>query len=406
MVGADPCVCPKGANMKKIYLDNSATTITDEEVVQSMLPYFSDIYGNPSSFHSFGREAKRILEDARTKTAEIIGAKADELIFTGCGTESDNIAIFGIVNAHGKKCHLITTKIEHHAVLYSFKELEKRGFAVTYLSVDKNGIISLDELKKSIREDTLLVSIMHANNEVGSLQPIEKAAKIIADINKTRKNRIYFHTDAVQTSGKIPINVQTLGVDLLAMSAHKFNGPKGIGALYIKSGTNISPILFGGHHENSMRPGTENFPYAVGLAKALELSVNAMDENSKKVKAIKEKLQEGIIKRIPEITINGGFETSVFNVLNVSFNYIEGESMLAKLDMAGIAVSTGSACASGSSEPSHVLGAMGIDPISAQGAIRFSFGHHNTEEEIDEVLETLPKIVEDLRKMSPLYNKK
>ncbi|MDR3048293.1 MAG: cysteine desulfurase [Elusimicrobiota bacterium] len=391
--------------MNKIYLDNSATTITDEAAVKAMLPYFSDIYGNPSSFHSFGRQAKKALEDARIKTARLINAKADEIIFTACGTESDNIAIFGTVNAFGKKCHLIATKIEHHAVLYSFKELEKRGFAVTYLSVDKNGVISLDELKKSIREDTLLVSIMHANNEVGSLQPIEKAAKIISVLNKERRDKIYFHTDAVQTSGKISVNVQTLGVDLLAMSAHKFNGPKGVGALYIRSGVNISPIIFGGHHENNMRPGTENIAYAVGLAKALELSVDSMAQNSQKIKIIKEKLQDGIIKRIPDITINGNSETSISNVLNISFNYIEGESLLAKLDMAGIAVSTGSACASGSSEPSHVLSAMGIDPIAAQGAIRFSFGHHNTEEEIDYVLDVLPKIVEDLRKMSPLYKR-
>ncbi|MDR3243220.1 MAG: cysteine desulfurase, partial [Elusimicrobiota bacterium] len=277
---------------------------------------------------------------------------------------------------------------------------------VTYLSVDKNGIISLDELKKSIRQDTLLISIMHANNEVGSLEPIEQAAKIIADINKTRKNKIYFHTDAVQTCGKIAVDVEALGVDLLALSAHKFNGPKGIGALYIKKGTAISSVMFGGHHENSMRPGTENLAYIVGLVKALELSVPNINSNLKKTKILKEKLADGIIKTISGCSINAKFDLSIPYVLNASFNGIEGESLLLKLDMANIAVSTGSACASGSSDPSHVLSAMGIEPMSAQGAVRFSFGHHNTEEEIDYVLSVLPKIVGELRNMSPVYANK
>lgn len=386
----------------KVYLDNSATTAVDTDVINEMLPLFSLFYGNASSFHSYGRQAKKILEDSRQKTASFIKADADEIIFTGCGTEADNIALFGALDAIGSKGRIITTKIEHHAVLHSFKRLENLGYEAVYLNADKNGVISLDELKNSITDNTLLVSIMHANNEMGAIEPIKEAAQIISEINKTRKEKIVFHIDAVQTAGKIPIDVKDLGIDLLAMSAHKFNGPKGIGALYVKSGTKISPVMFGGHHENNLRPGTENVPYIAGLAKALEVNINNIDENYKSAALLKDKLQSGILKSIPDISINGDSKTNLPYILNAGFNYIEGEALLLKLDMAGIAVSTGSACASGSSEPSHVLSAMGIDPVSAQGAIRFSFNHCNTEKEIDYVLEVLPKIVEELRKMSPL----
>jgi cysteine desulfurase len=362
----------------KVYLDNSATTVVDTDVINEMLPFFSLFYGNASSFHSFGRQAKRILEAARQKTASLIKADDEEIIFTGCGTEADNIAVFGVLDAAGKKGHIITTKIEHHAVLYSFKRLESLGYEATYLNVDENGIISLEELKKSIKENTLFISIMQANNEIGAIEPIKEAAQIISQINKTRQEKIVFHTDAVQTAGKIQIDVKDLGADLLSMSAHKFNGPKGIGALYVKSGTKINPLMFGGHHENNLRPGTENIPYIAGLAKALEVNLNNIDENYKKVSTLKDKLQSGILKSIPDISINGGSKTNLPCILNVGFNYIEGEALLLKLDMAGIAVSTGSACASGSSEPSHVLTAMGIDPVLAQGAIRFSFSHYKT----------------------------
>ncbi|MDR1952618.1 MAG: cysteine desulfurase [Elusimicrobiota bacterium] len=385
----------------KVYLDNSATTAVDESVVDEMLPYFSKIYGNASSFHSFGRDAKMALEKARIKVAEILNAETDEIIFTGCGTESDNIAIFGTLNSFNKKGHIITTKIEHHAVLYCFEHLQKLGYETTYLNVDKTGRISIDEFKKSIRDDTLLVSIMHANNEVGTLQPIEEIGSIIKEINKTRKDKIYFHTDAVQSAGKIKLDVKKLGVDYLAISAHKFNGPKGVGVLYKKRGSNISSIMFGGHHENNLRPGTENIPCIMGLAKALENSVNSLEKNYSNILSLRNKLRDGIIKKIPNVLINGSDEYFLPNILNVSFNFIEGESLLARLDAKQIAASTGSACATGSL--SHVLAALGIDALAIQGAIRFSFGHNNTAEEIDYVLEVLPETVEGLRKMSPLW---
>ncbi|MCL2144394.1 MAG: IscS subfamily cysteine desulfurase [Endomicrobia bacterium] len=391
---------------KKIYLDNSATTRVAPEAVKEMLPYFSGIYGNASSFHGFGREAKYALEEARAKTASLINAEFDEIIFTGCGSECNNIAIFGILSAYGKKGHVITSKIEHHAVLYSCKHLQERGYDVTFLDVDKEGRVSVDALKKAVKENTLLVSIMHANNEVGTIEPIEEIAAAIKEINEKRKDKIYFHTDAVQTAGKLPLDVKKLGVDLLSVAAHKFYGPKGIGALYIKKGTNIHPVMFGGHHENGLRPGTENVAFAKGLAKALEFSVVQMQTHNNHILSLKEKLKNGILEEIPEVIINGSFEKSLCSVLNVSFKYIEGESLLAMLDMNGIAASTGSACASGSSEPSHVLSAMRVDPIDAQGAIRFSFSYANTHEEIDYVLKILPGIVEKLRNMSPVWQKK
>jgi cysteine desulfurase len=384
-----------------VYLDNSATTAVDGEVVKEMMPYFSDVYGNASSFQSFGRGSKLIVEDCRKKAAGFLNALSEEIIFTGCGTESDNLALFGVVDGFGKKAHIITTKIEHHAVLYSAQKLEKMGHRVTYLGVDKRGKISLDELREAICDETVLVSIMHANNEIGTFEPIKDAGKIIKEINKNRKHKIYFHTDAVQTAGKIAIDVQDLGVDLLSVSAHKFNGPKGVGLLFIKTGTIINPIMFGGHHENNLRPGTENIAYIVGLTKALEISVGRMEQNYKHLLTLREKLKKGILDLIPQVSVNGSDDGAIANILNVSFNYIEGESLLARLDAKGIAASSGSACATGS--PSHVLEALGIDPISAQGAIRFSFGHYNSQQEVDYVLSVLPEIVESLRKMSPLW---
>jgi cysteine desulfurase len=391
---------------KRVYLDNSATTVVDSEVIKEMQPYFSEVYGNASSFHYFGRQAKTALNNARKKIADLLNSEPEEIFFSSCGTESDNIAIFGIVNAYAKKGHIITTKIEHHAVLYSCKYLEKNGYEVTYLDVDRDGVISIEDFKKAVKDDTFLVTIMHANNEVGSIQPIKDIAAELKKINLKRKGRIYFHTDAVQSAGKLRLNVRELGVDLLAMSAHKFNGPKGSGALYIKRGVNISPITFGGHHESGLRPGTENIPYIVGFAKALEISNNRIEEHNKRMFALREKLKKGIIDTIQEVVVNGSGDRAVSNILNVSFNYIEGESLLLMLDMKGIAVSTGSACASGSSEPSHVLSAMHVNPVAAQGAVRFSFDCHNTEEDVDYVLEVLPKVVNDLRLMSPVWNQK
>jgi len=391
---------------KRVYFDNSATTPVDPEVVQEMQPYFGSIFGNASSFHFFGREAGKALEDSRAKVAALLNAEPSEIIFTGCGTESDNIAIFGILNAYGKKGHIVTSKIEHHAVLYSCKRLEELGYEVTYLDVDKDGVVSVDDLLKAVKDNTLLVTLMHANNEVGAIQPIEEISVALKTINEKRKDKIYFHTDAVQTTGKIHIDVKKLGVDLLSLSSHKFHGPKGVGALYIKKGTNIAPVMFGGHHENGIRPGTENIPYIAGLAKALELANRRITDQNKHMLHLREKLKKGIIETIPEVIINGSNEKAVSSILNVSFNYIEGEAMLLKLDMEGVAASTGSACASGSSEPSHVLSAMCVDPVASQGAVRFSFSHQNTEEEVDYVLSVLPKIVESLRAMSPVWNTK
>ncbi|GHT56425.1 cysteine desulfurase NifS [Endomicrobiia bacterium] len=391
---------------KKVYLDNSATTPVDCEVIKEMQPYFADVYGNASSFHYFGRESKVVLDNARAKTAKLLNASPEEIFFTGCGTESDNIAIFGPLNAYAKKGHIITSKIEHHAVLYTCKHLEKNGYEVTYLDVDKDGVILIEDFKKAVKDNTLLVSIMHANNEVGAIQPIEQIAQALKKINSLRKDKIYFHTDSVQTAGKLRLDVQKLGVDLLSMSAHKFNGPKGVGVLYVKKGTAVSSITFGGHHESGLRPGTENIPYIVGFAKALEISNDKIEENDKHIFTLREKLKKGILDAISDVIVNGSDSRAVSNILNVSFNYIEGEALLLMLDMHGIAVSTGSACASGTSEPSHVLSAMCVDPAVAQGAVRFSFGHYNTQEDVDYTLHILPKVVSNLRSMSPVWNKK
>jgi cysteine desulfurase len=316
------------------------------------------------------------------------------------------LAIFGTLNACGKKGHIITSKIEHHAVLHSCRHLEKNGYEVTYIDVDKTGAVASVDVLKAIKENTLLITVMHANNEVGTVEPIEEIAAGLRIINKNRKDKIYFHTDAVQTAGKLKLDVKKLGVDLLSLAAHKFHGPKGIGALYVRKGTNISPIVFGGHHENGLRPGTENVAFAKGLAKALEISNRDMETHNKHVSRLKEKLKKGILETIPEVFINGNSDNSVAGILNVSFTYIEGESLLLKLDMKGIAASAGSACASGSSDPSHVLTAMRVDPVAAQGAIRFSLSYKNTEEEIDYVLSVLPQFVWSLRAMSPVWQAK
>jgi len=391
---------------RRVYLDNSATTAIYPEVVKEMQPYFSGFYGNASSLHWFGRQARTALNNARIKTAAMLNAEPEEIFFSSCGTESDNMAIFGILNACGEKGHIITSKIEHHAVLYSCKCLEELGYEITYLNVDSDGVISVEDLKKAVKGNTILVTIMHANNEIGAIQPIEDIAAELKKINAEREKKVYFHTDAVQTAGKFSLDVKKLGVDLLAISAHKFNGPKGIGALYVKRGVNISPMTFGGHQEGGLRPGTENIPYVVGFAKAFEISNAEIEEHNRKNLFLREKLKKGILDMIPEININGSGDKAVPNILNVSFNYIEGEALLLMLDMKGIAVSTGSACASGSSDPSHVLSAMGVDPVAAQGAIRFSFGCYNTEEDVDYVLKVLPEVVNRLRLMSPVWNQK
>jgi len=396
---------------RKVYLDYSATTPTRSEVVEAMKPYFAEIFGNASSLHAFGQEARKALADARESIAAIIGAKPDEIIFTGCGTEADNMALKGAVWANsGNGNHIITTKIEHHAILQTCEYLETQGFKVTYLDVDSNGRLDPQTVRKAFLPQTILVSVMHANNEVGAIQPIADIGQIIAAENANRANpgasQIYFHTDAVQSAGKMKINVNELKVDLLSISAHKFYGPKGVGMLYVRRGTCMTPLFHGGHHERNRRAGTENISGIVGMAKALEMCATDMDAEQARQRALRERLEKGILATIPDAVINGSGGPRVANVLNCSFRAIEGEGLLLSLDLEGIAVSTGSACASGSSEPSHVLKAMCIDTALAQGTIRFSLGRLTTDDDISYVLEVLPRVVSRLRSMSPLWKGK
>jgi cysteine desulfurase len=387
--------------MKRIYLDHNATTPVHPEVLEAMLPYFKEKFGNPSSIHGFGRDAKVALEEARDKVAGLLGASSNEIFFTSGGTESDNLAVKGTAFANRKKgFHIITSKIEHHAILESCKFLEKEGFELTYLSVDSKGIVDPDELRKAIRDDTILVSIMYANNEVGTIQPIEELSKI------SNEGGAYFHTDAVQAMGKIPINLKKLNVDMLSISGHKIYGPKGVGAIYIRKGVRITPWSHGGHHERSRRAGTENIPGVVGFAKAIEIVVKGIDEQNKHLRHLTETFYKKLVDTIPDVILNGDLERRIPNTLNLSFKGVEGESIILSLDLKGVAVASGSACTSGTLEPSHVLSAMGIDPAIAQGAIRFSFGRDNTMEDVEYVASLLPEIVERLRSMSPLYSKK
>lgn len=379
-----------------IYLDHNATTPTDPRVVDAMLPYFNILYGNPSSIYSLAGEAAKAKEAARESVAKLLNAKPQEIVFTGCGTESDNFAVKGVAFANrAKGNHVITSKIEHHAVLNACKWLEKQGFDVSYISVDRYGGLDLDELKGSITDKTVLITIMHANNEVGTIEPIKEITGIAKD------NGIYMHTDAVQTVGKIPVDVNELGVDLLSLSGHKFYGPKGVGALFIRKGTKIDSLLHGGHHEGKKRAGTENVPGIVGLGVACELAMEEREEEEKKLEALRDRLEEGITRSIDDVIVNGHPKMRLSGTLNICINYVEGESMLLQLDHEGIAASSGSACTSGSLEPSHVLRAMGISPILAHGSLRFSMGRGNTARDIDKVIEVLPPIVSRLREMSP-----
>jgi len=387
--------------MKKIYLDYAATTPADPEVVKAMEPYFFEKFGNASSIHAYGQEAKKALEDSRAITAEFLGAKAQEIIFTSGGTEADNNVIFGVADAlAGKGNHIITSAIEHHAISEPCKALEKKGFKVTYVGVDKDGLVSSDEVKRAITDKTILISIMHANNEIGSIQPIAQIGKI------AREKGVYFHTDSVQTVGHIPVNVDDLNVDFLSLSAHKFYGPKGVGALYIRKGTRVSRFLYGGDQESGRRASTHNISGIVGLAKAIELCSKGMDKEAKYLISLRDKLIKEMPKEIPEIRLNGHPTQRLPNNVNFSIKYIEGESMLLSLDMLGLALSTGSACTSSSLEPSHVLLAIGLDHATAHGSLRISMGRWTKGSDIKFLLETLPKVVEKLRAMSPLYEKK
>ena len=384
-----------------IYLDYNATTPTDERVLKKMMPYFKDIYSNPSSVYRFAQESKRAVEEARENLAKLLNAEASEIVFTSGGTESDNTAIKGIALAkEAKGKHIITSKIEHHAVLHACGFLESQGFEVTYLGVDQYGRINLKELKESIRKDTILVSIIYANNEVGTIQPIKE----IADICKSKG--VCFHSDAVQAAGKVNIDLGVLGLDLLSLSGHKFYGPKGVGALYVKKGLKFIPLLHGGGHERGRRSGTENVSGIVGLGEAARIAKLEIEDEGKRVKLLRDKLEQGILKSIPEVKANGDPDNRVFNTLNVCIRHIEGESILINLDFEGICASSGSACTSGSLEPSHVLLAMGIPAEIAHGSLRMSLGKHTNIKEIDKVLEALPPIVEKLRKISPFWQNK
>ncbi len=387
--------------MKRVYLDYAATTPCDPEVTKAMEPYFFDKFGNASSIHSFGQEAKKGIEDAREILASFLGAGPDEIVFTSGGTESDNFAVIGTAYALEKKGnHIITTAIEHHAITEPCKFLEKRGFQVSYVGVDKQGLVSPDDIKKAITDKTILISVMHANNEIGTIQPLAG----IADI--ARGKGISFHTDAVQTVGHIPVNVDDLGVDLLSLSAHKFYGPKGVGVLYIRKGTRIERFLHGGDQERGRRASTQNTPGIVGLGKAIELCRKKMEAESKYQIQLRDKLIRAIPEKISDAYLNGSPLKRLPNNVNFSFKYIEGESILLNLDILGIAASTGSACTSSSLEPSQVLLAIGLSHEIAHGSLRITIGRWTAEEDIEYLLEHLPKIVEKLRAMSPLYEKK
>ena len=382
----------------KIYMDHAATTPVRQEVLAEMLPYFTEHYGNASGIYAVAKESKKALEHARAQVAEAIHAKPSEIYFTAGGSESDNMALRGVAEKKKKKGnHIITTKIEHHAILHTCEYLEKHGFAVTYLDVDENGKIRMEDLKAAIRPETILISVMFANNEIGTIQPI-------AEIGKLAKEKgIVFHTDAVQAMGHVPIDVEQMQIDLLSISGHKLGAPKGIGAIYIRTGIKVCPLIFGGAQEKKMRAGTENIPGIVGLGKAVELAVAEMPEVTPRLEKMRDRLIHGILDTIPYSKLNGHPTDRLPGNCNISFEFIEGESMLLLLDAAGIAASSGSACTSGSLDPSHVLLAIGLPHEKAHGSLRLTLDWDNTDAEIDEVLQKLPPIVQRLREMSPLY---
>ena len=387
--------------MKRIYMDNAATTRVTEPVFEAMRPYFCEIFGNPSSVHAFGREARKAVEQARRQVAAALGAQAGEIYFTGSGTEADNWALRGAAYAQkARGRHIITTQIEHHAVLHAAEQLEKEGFEVTYLPVDEDGTVRLEALEQALRPDTTLVSIMAANNEIGAIQPIREAAKL------ARAHGALFHTDAVQAIGCVPIDVKADGIDLLSLSGHKFHAPKGVGALYIRSGVKLQRLIYGGAQEKTQRGGTENVASIVGMGKAIELAMESMESRNAYVSGLRDRLIEGILRRIPETRLNGHRTRRLSGNVNVSIRYIEGEALLLSLDMKGIAGSSGSACTSGSLDPSHVLLAIGLPHEIAHGSLRLSLSEENTTEEVDYTIDALVEIVERLRAMSPLYEKK
>jgi cysteine desulfurase len=393
--------------MNRVYLDFNATTPVEPEVLDAMLPYFSVEFGNAASIHTPGQAARAAVETAREQVAALIGARAQEIVFTSGGTESDNHAIFGAVaqpslavNDPGGGKHIITTAIEHEAVLNACQALEKEGVGVTYLPVDRNGLIDIDRLYAAIQPQTVLITVMHANNELGTLQPLEEIGRI------AKERDIYFHTDAVQSAGKVPIDVNALQVDLLALSGHKFYAPKGVGALYIRGGTRVRQLLYGGHHQRGFRPGTENVAGIVGLGKAAEIARKSLAEDAQRISALRDELQTGLLSVVPQSRVNGGGGAArTPNTTNLVFPGVEGEALLIALDLKGLACSTGAACSSGAVEPSHVLTAIGLPPEEARASLRFSLGRHTTKKEIEFALQVVPAAAEKLRELSPTYRK-
>ena len=382
--------------MQRVYLDSNATTPLLREVFEAMRPYYLEEFGNASSIHHHGQHARAAVERARESVARLLGCRAAEVVFTSGGTEADNLALFGLVQPGD---HVVTSQVEHHAVLNSCKRLEQRGCAITYLHVDREGLIDPDELRRAIMPKTKFISVMMANNETGVLQPVEEIGRIAAEAD------IYFHTDAVQAAGKVPIDVKTIGCDLLSISGHKFHGPQGTGALYVRRGTLIDPLFYGGNHERQRRPGTENLPGIIGLGRAAEIAISGFsDGNVDRIRRLRERLESNLLDNIDAAGVNSGAAPRVPNTSNIYFDHIEGEAMVIALDLKGLAVSTGAACSSGAIEPSHVLTAMGLPSERARASIRFSLGKHNTEEDVDFMLTVVPQTLAHLRELSPTYS--
>jgi len=391
----------------KIYLDNSATTRVDDRVIETMLPFFSESYGNASSTHQWGQIARQAVEDARQQVALLLNASPTEITFLSGGTESDNLAIKGIAETHREKGrHIITSQIEHPAVLASCAHLEQLGWKVTYLPVYREGIVRIEDVREAVTDETVLISVMHSNNEIGTIQPLAEISALVRERREAGQRHLHLHTDAVQSVGKIPVDVKELGVDLLTMTAHKFHGPKGIGVLFVRKGVRIASQLHGGHHERDRRAGTESVPLIAGIGKAAELIRLNLTERMEHARQLRDYLETELFKRIPDISRNGDPERRVPNIANFNFDFVEGAGLQISMDLKGVAVSTGSACSSGSQEPSHVLMAIGLPRDNSYGSLRFSFGQYNTKEDVDYVLETLPAVVEKLRKLSPLARKK